>query len=94
MACRRQRQVERIAAARDVLYVLQQVVAVQQVVQVGVALSLTVTAPGAVEIFADDEALLGRDELVEDVGELIAEQSCNGTGWTVDANDGNVVRRS
>ena len=38
--------------------------------------------------------LLGRDELVEDVGELIAEQSCNGTGWTVDANDGNVVRRS
>ena len=64
----------------------------QQVIQVGV--ELTVTAPGAVEISAHDEPLLGRDELVEDVGELIAEQSCNGTGWTVDANDGNVVRRS
>ena len=38
--------------------------------------------------------LLGRDELVEDVGELISEQSCDYTGWTVDANDGNVVRRS
>ena len=67
--------VERIAAARGVLYVLHQVVAVQQVVQVGV--ELTVTAPRAVEISAHNEPLLGRDELVEDVGELIAEQSWN-----------------
>jgi len=50
---------------RGVLYVLHQVVAVQQVVQVGV--ELTVTAPGAVEISAHDEPLLGRDELIEDV---------------------------
>jgi len=42
--------------------VLHQVVAVQQVIQVGV--ELTVTAPGAVEISAHDEPLLGRDELV------------------------------
>jgi len=65
---------------------------VQQVVQVGV--ELTVSAPGAVEISAHDEPLLDRDELIEDVGELISEQSCYFIEWTVDANDSNVVRRS
>jgi len=42
--------------------VLHQVVAVQQVVQVGV--KLTVAAAGADKIAAHDESLLGHDELV------------------------------
>ena len=65
VACRRQQQIE-----HGLLYVLHQVVAVQQVVQVGV--KLTVAAAGADKIAAHDESLLGHDELV-------AEQA-----WTYD----------
>ena len=69
-----------------------QVLPLQQDVQVGI--DLTATAPGAAEIYAHDELLLGRDKLVNYVGKLIAEQSCNSTGWTVHANDANVIHPS
>ena len=63
----------------------------QQVVQAGV--QLTVAAPRAVEVAAHDEPLFGRDELVEDVGELVAEQPCDSAGWPLDADDCDVVHR-
>ena len=52
----------------------------QQVVQVGV--ELTVTAPGAVEISAHDEPLLGRDVLLS---------SSKQTGDKVNRTDDNVA---
>ena len=64
----------------------------QYVIQTSI--ELTVSTSRTVEVAADEEALLGGDELVQQIGELLTEQLRHVAWRSVDTDDADVHGRS
>ena len=67
---------------------LRHVTPLQQVLQTDV--ELTAADSRTVEVVTDDEPLLGSDELVQYISELLAKKQWDGAGRSVDADDADV----